>query len=92
MCVLTGYARLVLECGKETGCLHEPGTDCRSRWSGYWPETRECAEYGLWFSFYTLKPCAAGAPGAMADRERLREQAQWDRETERWVMPANVPA
>lgn len=85
-CVLDGEQRLQHELfgwrGRcEDGCA--PDT-----WSGEWPGVQECEEWG-WYSIFVpgqgwvIVP--EGTPEATADLNRLHRDAQWDRETQKWV-------
>lgn len=82
-CMVAGYQRI--------GCPedHDHG---RNIWTGVWPGEAECREFG-WFSVFTDKgwvQCTADTPGAGPNLNRLygTGEAEWDRETGRWVKAA----
>jgi hypothetical protein len=60
-------------------CLHGCRMSGSSRppWSGTWPGAKECSEFG-WFS------------GEGPDLNRLRDDALWDRELLRYVLPGQA--
>ena len=79
-CLVTGHQRL--SCDEE----HDCGVDV---WTGTWPGEAECAEFGWWVQDRCAEglgfvPCAAGAPGAVPDLNRLRWDAVWDPDVRRW--------
>lgn len=86
VCLATGDQRL--SCGA-LGTEHDG--DCgEDIWTGQWPGLRECTEWGWWIQDRCSEgmgwvPCAPGAPGAVPDLFRLRRDAQWSPESQRWV-------
>jgi len=86
----------------EHGCDVEPCPECglqalscgceiqdasrRIAWTGLWPGSAECREYG-WFAKRAgvgWIPCSADDPEAVEDLNRLREDAVWNPEKQRW--------
>lgn len=74
---------------------HDCGKDA---WTGYWPGSREAAEFGWWVYWDGPDPdrgwdyrgrgwvrVSADHPGARPDLNRIHIEAQWDREARRWV-------
>jgi hypothetical protein len=65
----------------------------RIRWTGEYPGTAECREYGFWAVFGPgLSPpqvgwvaVPAGTPGATEDLNRLARECRWDADKQRWV-------
>lgn len=78
-CLETGDQRI--SCGED----HDHGRDI---WTGTWPGEAECVEFG-WYSVFTengWQRCTADTPYAGPDLNRLhRGDADWDRESGRWV-------
>lgn len=68
-CAITGYQRL--------GCTHY-GTACNTRWTGEWPGSAECIEYGFLIDL---------GPGdeSMPDLNRLYVECDWDVDQQRMV-------
>jgi len=59
----------------------------RLPWTGIWPGTAECIEFG-WFSIfspYGWERCERDAPGASPDLNRLAIEAVWDEDKRRYV-------
>ncbi len=86
-CLETGHQRL--SC---SGRGHDCGSDL---WTGEWPGDAECREFGWWVQDRCVEgmgwvPCAADAPGATEDLNRLSRDAVWSRERRRWVLPAGA--
>lgn len=82
-CLDTGQQRIQYE-----GRDHDCGADV---WSGEWPGDAECREFGWWVQDRCAEgmgwvPCAANAPGATEDLNRLAVDAVWSRERKRWVL------
>jgi hypothetical protein len=80
-CLATGGQRL--SCGGHDDCGQQV-------WTGHWPGTVECAEFGWWVQDRCgeglgFVPCAPDAPGAIEDLNRLYFDARWDRAAGRWV-------
>ncbi len=68
--------------------------DDRLPWTGEWPGTRECEEFG-WYAKRAAVgwvSCAADEPGAGPDLNRLHIEAGWDRENKRFVKKTEEPA
>jgi hypothetical protein len=88
-CLATGGQRLSCELADDWGEQHDScGQDV---WTGHWPGTVECAEFGWWVQDRCgeglgFTPCAPNAPGAIEDLNRLYYDARWDRAAERWVL------
>src|SRR5262245_181466 len=65
-----------------------PPLDDREVWTGEWPGTPECREFG-WYvreePGKDLVPCQPGAPGAQPDYRRLLREAEWNRLEKRYV-------
>lgn len=102
-CLLTGQQRLVCQAMADEGLdvpgptgemVHipasHPGEDCRGDvWTGEWPGTAECREYGLWVycpPTGSPVPCGPDHPDAVADVTALMRNGRWDREAQRWVL------
>lgn len=66
-CALTGFQR---------GYCH-PGTTCLTLWSGRWPGTDECEEYGFFYRTVAgrAEPCNATDEGAEPDYNRSTPSA-----------------
>src|SRR5262249_17033068 len=64
-----------------------PPQDDREIWTGEWPGSQECREFG-WFSREVLdngwQRCEADTPGALPDLNRLQTEADWDRRDKRF--------
>lgn len=76
------------------GCDAEEWPDDHERlpWTGEWPGVAECREFG-WYARRNpdgpgYVPCGPDEPGAVEDLNRLRNEAVWDREKGRFVLPA----
>jgi len=71
-----------------------PPLDDRIPWSGTFPGEEECREFG-WFAHLLPRrgwvACSEDDAGAEPDLHRLREEAVWDRDSKRFVLPATVP-
>ncbi|GGY13052.1 hypothetical protein GCM10010384_18350 [Streptomyces djakartensis] len=80
-CAATGRQR--------SGCHH--GDGCNTMWTGQYPGFAEAIEYGY---FARLVPgagwqeCAADAPDAIPDLNRLYRDCHWDPRTQRMVRHA----
>ena len=69
----------------------------RMKWTGEYPGTAECREYGFWAVFgpdlfppqWGWVPVPAGTPGATEDLNRLSRECQWDVDKQRWVRRCN---
>ncbi|TQE21613.1 hypothetical protein Sipo8835_37310 [Streptomyces ipomoeae] len=78
-CAASGQQRL--------GCGHS-GVRCNTQWTGQYPGFAEATEYGF---FARLVPgegwqtCAADAPDAMPDLNRLYRECRWDPATQRMI-------
>jgi hypothetical protein len=89
-CLATGQQRLQCD-GRDEGyphADHDCGTDV---WTGEWPGDVECREFGWWVQDRCAEgmgwvPCAADAPGATEDLNRLAQDARWSPEQARWVL------
>lgn len=84
-CAFNGYQRLQ--------CDH-PGDACNTVWTGLWPGTEECIEYG-WYTRWTdhgWESCTKDAEGAQPDLNRLGNPflTVWDRDRQRFVPRASV--
>lgn len=78
-CARTGIQRLM--------CDHD---DCNTLWTGQWPGTAECAEYGWWIVENPEGgwiPCTADTDDAQPDLNRLNDpaHAHWDPNAHRYV-------
>lgn len=93
-CLVTGRQRL--QCGDEDFPDGEhPGENCGDDiWTGEWPGTVECREYGWWVTWVDPQPgerygawlaAAPGDPEATPDLNRLTAECDWDRQAHRWV-------
>lgn len=85
-CMATGEQRL--QCYLD----HDCGADV---WTGQWPGDAECQEFGWWVQDRCAEglgfvPCAADAPGAVEDLNRLVYDAEWDVVAGRWRKRAGV--
>ncbi len=85
VCLATGGQRLM--CGGQ-GVDHDGGCGA-DVWSGRPSGEAEAAEFGWWIQDRTSEglgfvPCAADAPGATPDTQRLIRDAVWDRRSGRW--------
>jgi len=63
--------------------------DDRIPWTGDWPGTQACIEFG-WFAKCIpgktgWQPCGADEPDATPDLNRLYVNAAWDRKGKRFV-------
>ena len=71
----------------------DDGHDCgRDIWTGLWPGTVECIQFGWWAVFVpygspSWRPVPAGTPGARPDLNRLAVDAVWSPRRRRWVLP-----
>jgi hypothetical protein len=81
-------ARCLVDGEQRLRCFarHDCGQDV---WTGRWPGDVECAEFGWWVQDRCAEGlgfvrCAADAPGAVADLNRLHWEAVWDRTAGRW--------
>lgn len=74
-------------------------TGGRLHWTGIWPGTEECIEFG-WFSRWVSdgksvgrsgkwQSCNPGDPDAQPDFNRLHVEAVWDRKRRRYVHNAS---
>jgi hypothetical protein len=86
-----GQLLTCLECGCAASNDNEPWPpplDDRDIWTGEWPGSQECREFG-WFaravSDHGWQPCQADAQGAIPDLNRLHAEADWDRWGKRYV-------
>lgn len=89
-CLATGGQRL--QCDGRDEVYPYAEHDCgQNVWTGEWPGDAECREFGWWVQDRCSEglgfvPCAADAPGAMADLNRLSRDARWSPERARWVL------
>lgn len=92
--------------GQMIGCYCEDPRETfdegeRLIWTGYWPGTKECIEYGFFNKWVTTgtrrirghtleagswEPCDADDPDATPDFGRLLEEAVWDKNKRRYVL------
>ncbi len=79
-------------CGRQLiACVfpNAPPLDDSRPWTGLWPRVAECREFG-WFARLVpgrgWVPCEADEEGAVEDLNRLRVEAIWDRELQRFVL------
>lgn len=101
-CLFTGGQRLV--CGSlgflgiETPAHDDCGDDV---WTGRWPGTDECAEFGWWCLWVPPGPgerygewrrVGKDHPRAQPNLNRLVTEARWDRGRGRWVLREAKPA
>lgn len=79
LCALTGLQR----------CYCHPGTTCLTIWSGRWPGTDECEEYGFYYRGVAgrAEPCNATDEGATHDYNRLYAECLWHPGQQRMVLP-----
>ncbi|MEV6678540.1 YgjP-like metallopeptidase domain-containing protein [Streptomyces erythrochromogenes] len=79
-CALTGFQR---------GSCH-PGTTCLTIWSGRWPGTEECEEYGFFYRAVAGRgePCNATDEGAEPDYNRLYARCVWHIGQQRMILPS----
>ncbi|MFE2149021.1 YgjP-like metallopeptidase domain-containing protein [Streptomyces lavendulae] len=79
-CALTGFQR---------GTCH-PGIACLTIWSGRWPGTDECEEYGFHYRAVAgrAEPCDASDEGAEHDYNRLYSECTWDAAQQRMILPS----
>ncbi|MGP3685858.1 YgjP-like metallopeptidase domain-containing protein [Streptomyces sp. IBSNAI002] len=79
-CALTGFQR---------GSCH-PGTICLTIWTGRWPGTDECEEYGFFYRPVAgrAEPCNATDERAEHDYNRLYAECVWHPGQQRMVLPA----
>ncbi|MFE5717668.1 YgjP-like metallopeptidase domain-containing protein [Streptomyces erythrochromogenes] len=84
---LCGVARCALT-GRQRGYCH-PGTTCLTIWSGRWPGTDECEEYGFFYRAVAgrAEPCNATAEGAEYDYNRLYAECLWHIGQQRMILP-----
>ena len=85
-----------MECGgQRISCKHyDSEIGWGQVWTGKWPGVAECEEFGWWVQDRCgeglgFVQCAADAPGATADLNRLSSMAfsgqiTWDRDAGRW--------
>ena len=74
--------------GQVIGCGCVVPDDDRMPWSGEWPGTEVCAEFGWYARLVRGRgwvPCGPEEEGAAPDLNRLYSEAVWDRETKRSV-------
>jgi hypothetical protein len=93
-CLVTGRQRI--SCDVLTSVFgypeRSPHDDCGSQaWSGEWPGTAECSEYGL-HTFWEHPGrgwvrCGPDHPKAGPNLNRLVGEAEWDARACRWRMP-----
>ncbi len=66
----------------------------RSVWTGLWPGVAECREFG-WYSYFTQESgwvqTTKDDPRASENLNRLYEDAQWDKEQQRFVLKPEPP-
>jgi len=79
-------------CGRQAiscGCSDELYFERRMPWTGEWPASAECREYGLYAKFDEAKgrwiKCEASDPEAGPDLNTLVTSYKWDRERQKWV-------
>ncbi|WKV74116.1 DUF45 domain-containing protein [Streptomyces sp. PCS3-D2] len=84
---LCDVARCALT-GRQRGYCH-PGTTCLTIWSGRWPGTDECEEYGFYYRAVAgrREPCNATDEGAEHDYNRLYAECVWHPGQQRMVLP-----
>jgi hypothetical protein len=81
-CSITGAQYLMCPCVE-----HNPE---KTKWTGQWPGTLECKEYGFWAKMVKGKgwvPCEAHDPEAQPDINRLVVECAWNPEQGRWRRP-----
>ncbi|MFJ9447142.1 hypothetical protein ACIRRH_35630 [Kitasatospora sp. NPDC101235] len=80
LCAQTGRQHLM--------CDHDEDDErCRSTWTGQWPGTAECREWGWCVRDVPglgLTPCPAEDPHAVEDLNRLVTGARWDADSQRF--------
>ena len=60
-------------CGRQLlGCCCSRTAAERRPWTGFWPGTEECVEFGFW------------TPEGTPDLNRLYTECLWDRAAQRW--------
>ncbi|MEV7579023.1 hypothetical protein [Streptomyces erythrochromogenes] len=77
-CALTGFQR---------GYCH-PGTTCLTIWTGRWPGSDECEEYGFFYRAVAgrAEPCNATDDGAEHDYNRLYAECVWHVGQQRMIL------
>jgi hypothetical protein len=85
-------------CGRQLiscQCRREPPLDDRLPWTGLFPGVAECRELG-WYTRRVpgkgWERCAADAPGAHENLNRLHMEATWDRDKKRFVLRKKSPS
>lgn len=79
------------ECGGQfiSCCCKEP-SERRVPWSGEWPGTKECREFG-WYCFFIKGvgwiECNKDNPKGTEDLNRLHRDAVWNKEKAKFVLP-----
>lgn len=83
-------ARCVYDGEQRVTHLGRQWHDCgKSVWTGEFPGTAECREYGLWCRWsgvFGYIPCDADDLGAVPDVHVLMEWGRWDQIHQRWVL------
>lgn len=80
--------------GQLLSCYHANDSiplDDRMIWTGEWPGTAECSEFG-WFVTQGPQgrvPCNPSDPDAEPDLNRVHLQARWDRLNKQFVLPTD---
>ncbi|OGF53156.1 MAG: hypothetical protein A2Z21_10520 [Candidatus Fraserbacteria bacterium RBG_16_55_9] len=61
----------------------------RMPWTGEFPGTSECREYGFWCIWGPpWIPVPEGTPGAKENLNRLFEKCVWDADRQKWMLPS----
>jgi hypothetical protein len=81
----------LISCGCDTETL---AAEDLVPWTGEWPGTAECEEFGWWAVFNTAGPgwvaVPLGTEEATHDLNRLYTDAVWDKTHKRWRLPGQV--
>lgn len=77
------------QCGRQfLFCSHEEKYENRLKWTGNWPGTEECEEFGWYCKFLPDEgyvQCTKEEKGSMPDLNRLQCQAIWSKGLGRFI-------